>query len=196
MAKSKKLFKVRDRVTGKFWNGDVRCTAFNETGHTWKNKSGVEGALSWLIRYRSQFGADLPEAIPDNWEIVEVELKEVETGVAEIATLMRYVKLKEAAEKVCNKAGYFMEVMKAKGVLDDIEFIFKLKPSEGLNYVDFERTKEARAHLRQLGVKTRTFRECNGVFGMMDRQQALKARLVLDADSVIDLGALRTKLFG
>jgi len=195
MARSKKLFKIRDKVTGKFWNGDVRCTAFNETGNTWKGKANVEGAISWLVRYRGTFGVDIPETIPENWEIVEVELKEVETGIAEIASLMRFVRLKAEAEKVCDKAGFFMEVMKDKGVLDDIEFIFELKPREGRGYVDFERIKEARAHLRQLGVKTRTFREHRGLFGMMDRQQALKARLVLDVNKVVDLGSLRTKLF-
>lgn len=188
---AKKLFKVRDTATGKYWNGDVRCTAFNDTGNSWKTKDRVENAVSWLIRYRSSFGSTLPTLMPETWEIVEVELKEVETGSSELTTFLKFVDMKEKADKQISGAGNFMEVMRRKDVLDKIEFIFKLKPSEGSRWVDFDRIKEARAHLRQLGVKTRTFREYNGMFGMMDRQQALRARLVLDVDGVVDLGALR-----
>lgn len=188
---AKKLFKVRDTVTGKYWNGDVRCTAFTDTGNSWKSKDRVENAISWLVRYRSSFGANLPKLLPETWEIVEVELKEVETGTNELTSFLKYVTMKEAADRQISGAGNFMEMMRRKGVLDNIEFIFKLKPSEGSRWVDFDRIKEARAHLRQLGVKTRTFREHNGMFGMMDRQQALRARLVLDVDGVVDLGELR-----
>jgi hypothetical protein len=84
--------------------------------------------------------------------------------------------------------------MNSRNMLDKIEFLFKLKPAEGKTYVDMDRIKEARAQLRQLGVKTRTFKESNGVFGMMDRSQALKARLVLDIEHSVDLSALRKQV--
>lgn len=190
----KKLFKVRDKTTGKFWNGDVRRTTFGDTGQTWKTKDRVESQLSWLVRYRASFGSQLPAAVPENWEIVEVELKEVENATHELAEFLNYIKLKTEAEKSIQGCGNFMEIMRKKGVLKDIEFIFELKPAEGSRYVDFERIKECRAHLRQLGVKTRTFREHNGMFGMMDRQQALRARMVLDVKTVVDLATLRDKL--
>lgn len=188
---AKKLFKVRDTVTGKYWNGDVRCTTFTDSGYSWKTKDRVESAISWLVRYRASFGSQLPQLLPETWEIVEVELKEVESGTSELTTFLKYVTMKETADKQISGAGGFMDMMRRKGVLDNIEFIFKLKPAEGSRWVDFDRIKEARAHLRQLGVKTRTFREHNGMFGMMDRQQALRARLVLDVEGVVDLGELR-----
>lgn len=196
---SKKLFKVRDKATQKFWNGDVRCTAFNETGKTWKKRENIEDQISFLVRYRAQWGdaaKTLPEAVPDNWEVVEIELKEVESGISDIAEFMRYTQVKNEVSNISASFGNFMDVMRRKKVINDIQYLIELKPAEGAYYVDGTRTMEARAHLRQLGVKTRTFREHQGVFGMMDRQQALRAKMVLDVKHSADLSAIRTKLFG
>jgi hypothetical protein len=190
-----KLFKVRDKVTGKFWNGDVRRTAFVDKGKSWNKRSSVESSISHLIRWRARWGEVMTNVVPESWEIVEIELRETETGTSDIAEFIRFSLVRAEACKVSSAAGAFMDAMYKKGVINDVEFIMELKPAEGSWRVDRERIKEARAHMRQLGVKTRTFREQGGMFGMMDRPQALKARLLLDCKNVIDLGSIRKQLF-
>jgi hypothetical protein len=196
MARVTKLYKVRDKVTGKYWNGDMRFSKFADTGYNWKKQAAAESAIAFFVRYRSQWGVSTTHSLPEHWEIVEVVLKEVENDTVDISSFLKNIALKTEAEKVMKSAPSFIDVMHGKGVIDQIEFIIKLKPAEGSRYIDMERIMEARAQLRQLGVKTRTFRECNGMFGMMDRQQALRARLVLDVESVVDLGTIRKALNG
>jgi hypothetical protein len=189
-----KLFKVRDTVTQKFWNGDYRRSTFNDTGKTWKKRDAVENSVGYFIRYRSHYAVQTLHSLPEKWEIVEVELVERETGTTDMGDFLKFVLLKNEVEKIDAGFSYFMQTMRNKGVIDKIEFMIKLKPKEKHHYVDKSRIMEARAHLRQLGVKTRTFREGYGIFGMMDRQQALRARLTLDVEKMVDLGALRKKL--
>jgi len=191
---SKKLFKVRDKLTNKFWNGDPRYSRFADDGTTWKKQSSAESAISFFLRYRQQWNVNANHNLPDSWEIVEVEMVEKETGAIDIGSFLKNIALKSEAEKTMKSAPTFIDVMHGKGVIDNIEYIIKLKPSEGSNWVDMDRVMEARAQLRQLGVKTRTFREFNGMFGMMDRQQALRARMVLDVESMVDLGSIRSAL--
>ena len=189
-----KLFKVRDTVTAKFWNGDVRRSTFNEIGKTWKKRDAVESSVGYFLRYRSRFNVQTAHSLPDSWEIVEVELVEKEVGSEEMGDFLKHLLLKTDVEQVNPAFVQFVDKMRQKKVLDKIEFLILLKPAEGFNYIRMDRIIEARSHLRQLGVKTRTFRESQGVFGMMDRQQALRARLTLDVAAVIDLAAVRTKL--
>lgn len=188
------LFKVRDKTTGKYWNGDFRRSAFGDVGKTWKKKDSIESSVNYFLRYRSRFSPVVAHSLPDTWEIVEIQLVESEVGTTDMAGFLKFLLLKTEVDKSNTYFGYFVEKMHRKGVLDQIQFLFMLKPAEGRSYVDMDRIKEARSHLRQLGVKTRTFKESNGVFGMLDRQQALKARLTLDVTDVIDLAAIRTKL--
>lgn len=189
-----KLFKVRDTITQKFWNGNYRRSEFGTTGKTWKKRDAVESTVGHFIRYRARFNSNTTHSLPDSWEIVEVELVEKEIGSENMNDFLKFVALKNEVTKVSSSYGGFLDRMRAKGVLDKIEFLILLKPAEGYHWINRDRIVEARAHLRQLGVKTRTFREGGGVFGMMDRQQALRARLTLDVESVVDLAALRTKL--
>ena len=191
-------FKVRDKSTGKFWNGNRAITVFNDTGASWKNKKQCEKAIAFFISYRSRWTnnskttANLVD--PNFWEIVELELIPKEKASIDIADFFKYQQLKIEMEKSGVLFGYFAEAMYNRNVLKDIEFVFKLKPAQDKHNIDMRRIKEARQQLRQLGVKTRTFREHRGLFGMMDRQQALKARLVLDIEKSLDLGSLRTNL--
>lgn len=189
-----KLFKVRDKVTQKYWNGDFRRSAFSDVGKTWKKRDGVEASVGYFLRYRSRFQVQTAHSLPESWEIVEVEMVEKETGATEMGDFLKHLLLKTDVEMVDPQFVQFVDKMRAKKVLDKIEFLILLKPSEGSNYVDMARIIEARAQIRGLGIKTRTFREGNGVFGMMDRQQALRARMTLDVKCVVDLAAVRKKL--
>ena len=189
-----KIFRVRDKVTGKFWNGNHRRSAFGDKGAAFKDKAKAEQKMTFFINYRARWKSTVSHSLPESWEIVEYELIEQEKSATDTLDFLKFVALRSEVEKVNSSFGYFVDTMNKKGVLDKIEFLIKLKPTEGHYGVDMARIKEARAHMRQLGVKTRTFREANGVFGMMDRQQALRARLVLDVEDVIDLAAIRQKL--
>jgi hypothetical protein len=55
--------------------------------------------------------------------------------------------------------------------------------------------KQARAQLRLLGVKANEYRECNGMFGFINKDQAMAARLTLDVNQFIDIAAIRKELF-
>jgi hypothetical protein len=189
------LYKVRDNVTGKYWNGCYQRSTFNDTGITWTKAAGCEETVGHFLRYRSAWGPATGDSIPASWEIVEIELVEREKTTHQMSSFVKYVLLKAEIDRIDSGLGVFAEKMHKKNLLDKIEFLFKLKPKEGDgNYVRMDRIIEARAHMRQLGVKTGTFKESQGVFGMLDRTQALKARLVLDTTHVVDLGALRKKL--
>ena len=190
-----KLWKIRDKVTNKFWNGDYRRSSFSEKGKTWNKQDKAEGAVAVFIRYRNRFpNTTSSHSLPNDWEIVEIELIEQKKDTCSLTEFLQYQLLRSEVEKIDSTLVWFMDSMRNKKVLDKIEFMFKLKPAEGQYYVDRERIKEARAHMRQLGVKTRTFREGNGIFGMLDRQQALRARLTLDVDRVVDLGEIRKRM--
>jgi hypothetical protein len=189
---AKMVTKVRDKITGKFWNGDVRWSKFNDSGKTWRNLECAERAVLQMMRYADQYKREDLAKLPKKWEFVECEIQEVEKKVVPIDDTFRHAFLKQMVnDEGQYMFGAFYDVMRKKNVIDQIEYIIELEPTEGQRWVDSERIIQARAELRQLGVKTRTFREYNGLFGMMDRQQAMKARLVLNTKKVVDLGTIR-----
>jgi hypothetical protein len=188
------IFKIRDKISGTYWNGDIRWAKFGVEGKAYKARATAEKAVSYVIRYRENFPKSDVELKTENWEIVEYEISYSETGVHSIEEYMKHCRLKAEISKLDTICGYFMETMYRKGKADQVQFLFKLKPGQGMRYVDFHRIKEGRAHLRQLGVKTHSFKESRGVFGMLDREQAMRARLTLDVDKVIDVAEIRTKL--
>lgn len=189
------VFKVRDRLSGTYWNGDMRWSKFEaDKGKIYKSKAAAEKAVAYVFRYRESFPKLNVEISTDNWEIVEYEVVHTENAIHSIQDYMKHCKLKAEISKIDHNCGWFMETMYRKGHADQVQFLFKLKPKGGTRYVDFIRIKEARSHLRQLGVKTRSFKESRGVFGMLDREQAMRARLTLDVDKVIDVSEIRNKL--
>lgn len=192
----KTVYRIRDTITKKFWNGSVRRSTFSESGKTWRKKSSAESDIGYFISYKDAWKIQVPSHhnSPDHWEIVEFEIVENETSTHDTADYLQYAKLKATLDSKNRSFGWFADKMRSKGHLDKIEFMFILKPAEGKYYVDMDRIKECRAQLRQLGVKTRTFKESNGVFGMLDREQALKARMVLVVDDYVDVTAIRESL--
>lgn len=189
-----KLFKIRDTTTNKFWNGDFRRSSFTDTGKTWKKIDSIESSISHFLSYRSRYNIQTAHSLPSSWEIVEVELVEKETGTSDISEYLNHLLIRSEVAAVASEFARFVDKMRAKKILDKIEFLILLQPSEKSRYVNMYRIIEARSQVRGLGIKTRTFRESGGVFGMMDRQQALRARMVLDTKAVVDLGAIRKKL--
>lgn len=195
---SKIGYKVRDKNTGMFWSGDCRWSGFNNTGKTWRKRETAESAIAYFIKYKTAFHNPIDTTTRakqvESWEIVEIEVVENVLNTHDISEFLKFNTIRSEIEKHGYQYVWFFDTMKKRGVHNDIEFIFDLKPAEGKRNVDQERIKEARAHLRQLGVKTRTFKENNGMFGMMNREQALRARLVLDVKNVIDVGDIRNRV--
>lgn len=190
-------YKVRDKVTGKFWNGQTHRSTFNDEGKIWNRIDTLESNISYFIRYKNKWSSiPLEHGAPDHWEIVEVELKYQETGLKSLSDFIKFQSIRSELSNIDHQFGYFADLMRKKNKFDDIAFIFKIKPNPNTNTrsISFGRIKEARAQLRQLGVKSRTYREHKGMFGLTNRDQALKARLVLDLESIADVDQIRKNM--
>src|SRR5664279_5201334 len=187
--KVKKIYKVCDSTTGKYWNGNTVLPDFNDNGEKWTRKAALERALTWLLSRLRKNDPDV--SLPENWQIIEYEIVETMKSQSLMSDFMTNVALKAELHKISWRLVSFYEIMEAKGVMKDIQFILKLKPLQGQKYVSLDCIKMCRAQLRLLGVKTRSFREYSGMFGMLSREQAMRARLVLDLESMVDMAELR-----
>lgn len=185
-------YMIRDSKTGLFWNGSVSQSRFSEMGRTWKKLSGAEGQLGYYVRYMRRYRSQFLNI--SSWEIVEAEVKPKIIKQHCIDDFLKHSDLRAELEKISANFSSFMNVMREKGVEADISYLVMLKPTDGHYRCDRERIKEARAQIRGLGIKTRTFREYNGIFGFKDRQQALRARLSLDIQAVADVEEIRNRL--
>jgi hypothetical protein len=84
----------------------------------------------------------------------------------------------------------YLEHAAKRGDLDKIQFVLLIKSTYPMHPKRSE-VLEAREQLRNLGVKTRSFREYYGMFGMFDRDQAFKAKMTLDLSCFLDLDEVR-----
>jgi hypothetical protein len=183
------LYRVRDKKNKKFWNGSYFSVSLSDKGKSFKTRVAAERGIRGLLEYRSRYST--LKSIECDWEIVEYEVVETEKATIDITEYQKFLKLRAEVVKEHSLTAQLMDRMWARGVMDKIEFLFVLKPKKGQYYIDRDRIKECRAQLRQLGVKTRSFYETGGVFGMVDRSQAMNARLTLDPEMVIDLSKFR-----
>lgn len=201
MAVNTKAFRVKDTTTGKFWKGNTyeATPTMDGEGKVWPSGNAATRALSSFMRrgsWSSRAQSTLRD-LPPGWALEEVELVPQPVREAPLNTFSINYRLRCELEQVDIMYAYFYDTMLKKGVADKIEFIFSLKTEKsrwGRASVSKEKIMEARAQLRLLGVKTRTFREYRGMFGMMDRDQAMKARLSLDVEGVIDLAKMRREI--
>ena len=184
------VYMIRNKTTGKFWNGQATWSRWAETGRQWKKKKGVEDQIAYYFRYNKRYHISQLDSVKD-WEIVKVDVTPQVQATENISDLLRHVKIRQKLEEVSVNFSSFMSVMRDKGVEDTIGFIMDLEPTTGMRYVDRDRIKEARGQLRGMGIKTRTFREYRGMFGFVDRQQAMQARLVLNAKRFVDVEKIR-----
>jgi hypothetical protein len=185
------IYKIKDTVTGKYWNGDARWSRFDDTGKSWKKREKAEQQIGYYLTYVKNFKKQDMEETAKKWEIVKVKITETPEDSYPIEQYLKERNVRCHLESIDRNIAYFYDTMRSKDVIDKIEFIIQLKKDKNSYWHDHSKTIEARAQLRNLGVKTRTFREHRGVFGMMDRQQAMRARLVLDVENVIDLAEIR-----
>jgi hypothetical protein len=193
------VYKIRDKRNGKFFAG---YSSFDNTGKEFKGETSAKSALGYLVT--STLGRRLwqnnerisKETIAKNFpydlEIVKVEMVLTEKSTISLSTHVDNLLICQKLSSVNNKFAYFWEQAIRKDFADQIEYVFLLNQVPGKPYM--EMVKEARSCLRNLGVKTRTFREYNGCFGFYSKDQALKARLTLDVKDFIDITELRTEL--
>jgi len=188
----KTVFKIQDSETGKYWNGNSAWPMFNNVGHRWTRKSSLEHDLTWYVTTAKKKDPDAQ--LPSSWRVIELELIQSVKKVNNLDQFMFTIMLKAELNKIGWRFASFYNVMETRNAADDIEFILKLKPNVNERFVSTEKILESRAQLRLLGVKTRTFREFSGMFGMMNREQAMRAKLALDVECSVDLGELRNRI--
>jgi hypothetical protein len=187
----KTIYKVKDSISGKFWNGNTVVPKFSDVGEKWTRKAYLERDLGWLLTRLKRDDANAN--IPSEWQVIEYELIETEKSYKFVTDVMSSVSLKCEFQKISWKHLSFYNAMESRGVMDDILFILKIKPAEGDRFITMEQIKHCRAQLRLIGVKTRSFREYSGMFGMINKEQAMRARLALDLESYVDVSEIRKR---
>lgn len=190
------VYRVRDKNSGAYWNGNLSWSRFDSTGKNWKGRASCEDQVLRVLRYQKQFRSSNLSSSVTNWEIVELELKVEEKKSHNLGDIIEFGLIKEKLIEHHSWYGTFYSMMRKRGVDKDIQFI--LTPGKLTTLTRWRmlqsQTLEARASLRQLGIKTRTYREYQGMFGMMDRDQAMKAKLALPSCDLIDVYSIREQV--
>jgi hypothetical protein len=191
-----KIYKLQDTQTGIFWSGYYRCLNTDQVGRSWKSIKGIKNGINHLIN--GMLHENQNWQMPNHWKIVEIEVTETIKSTIDVGDMVYHARVKQELHKKDNdrynrylKYNDFYDIMQKKGCVDKIQFLIELKPDTNTKYVDFKQIMVAREQLRQLGVKTHSFKEHRGIFGMLDRDQAMKARLVLNIKNFIDLEEVR-----
>jgi hypothetical protein len=188
----KTVFKVRDTVTGRYWNGNCVYPGFTEVGARWSTYIAVIRELSaYLNRLQRR---DRSCTLPLHWQIEEVETIKSIKSIKPMTQVVNNILVGIELQIIDWRFSAFFDEMTCRGVIDQIEYIFLLKPRSNERFLDWEDIKRERAKLRKIGIKTRSFKEYHGMFGMVNREQALKARMTLDVIAVVDLGDLRKRI--
>lgn len=193
------VYRIRNKTNNTFFEG---YSYFGSHGKEYKTESGARSAIEYFVSSRigrksfetGKVTAEaLKELFPYDLEIVKTEIVRNDVGATSLETHVRNVILSRRLNENAYHFGQFWQNALKKGYADDIQFIVHLKREPGTARSTM--IKDARAQLRLLGIKTRTFKEFNGMFGFYNRDQAFKARLTLDVDSYIDVSEIRKDVF-
>lgn len=197
------VYRIENKKDGTFWNGSRYRPKFVKVGLDLKNEKIALRRLKELIGtlmnpesypYSRDYIRDVATRIKfTDLVIREIEITETKKNEVDVPDLEYHLTVRKHIASIDYRMGLFYDRMMDLGVVDQIEFIFSLKPLSGKR-ADMETVKEARKKLRLLKVKTRTFREYKGMFGFVSRDQAMRARLSLDVLKVVDLRAEREKI--
>ncbi len=198
MTTTKIIFKARDSISGKYIHNYYSLRTVG--GKEFKSEDAARTAISGYISYNTSTRGkmdpkDFADKLKWKFEVVKFEIIQKEVAISSTENFTKNVLLSQQLySDLGYKYHYFWEQAMRKNYADSINYVFLLEQKPGQVYMDM--IKSARESLRNLGVKTRTFREFNGCFGFYNKDQALKARLTLDAKSFIDIEELRQKMFG
>lgn len=196
------VYKIENNKNGLFWNGSIWRPVLVSQGKEWKTLKTANRQLAQLISHmisdrNKYYNKETIINFKQNCKledlvVTKIEIKEHKLESHRNEELIFHAYMSLHLETIHNECSYFYKRMVELNVANNIEFIFILKP--GRQYVSLDEIKAARAKLRLLKVKTRTYKEHRGMFGFYNRDQAMKARLALDVHQVLDLGAERKKI--
>lgn len=205
MAK-KFIFKIKDKRKQKYFQG---WTSFGETGIEYHTEAGARSAIDRFVHsvlgsklyssvHRGNSYSGLTDKTLKEWFPYELEIEKIEVihqpaGSLNVDSTVKNMFISNKLQDVSYSLSRFWDNAIKKNYADNIKFIVKLDISKGKSRA--EAVKEARAQLRLLGIKTRTFREYDGMFGFYDRDQAFKARLTLNVTELIDIDDIKKELF-
>lgn len=201
------IFKLRNKKTGKFYDGSY--TGFTDTGHEYSSETTARTALDAFIHYklgnklynsyhRGQSHKGITQKTLAEWFPYEIEIAKFEVihkpeSVINVDSTIRNMFISNKLQDISYSLSRFWDNAIKKDYADQIEFVVKLVQQKGERRD--KTVKDARTHLRNLGIKTRTFREYDGMFGFYNREQAFKARLTLDVEAFIDIVEIKKELF-
>jgi len=196
------IYKIRDTATGLFYNTyqwnyktQKRNMTFSNTGKTFKTKKNV---LTFISNYS--------EYLPITLEVVEYKITYTEQKIDDVSEKIEEYKLKSKIVESIKTGdtysdnhkksivGNLIDKLITRNELKTTSHILVLKKDDDASYwsnIPQSKILEARAVLRGLGVKTRSFREYYGAFAMFNNDQSLKAKLLLDISLFLDIDSYR-----
>jgi hypothetical protein len=190
------VYKIKDSTKSGYWdgyNGYRKTHRFSSKG---KEFLSLDKLKSTIISHTF--------IIPPTWEFVKIEKIECVTETFAI-DLDKIKKIQELKIKIVKHLDILDLEYSEKNVIlglvdklikrdefDKTSYIILLKKPEGSRWhIPESVIKDCRSILRGLGVKTRTFREHYGAFGMFNKDQALRAKVSLDIRAFVDLDTMR-----
>lgn len=206
---TKFIYKIRDKRNGNFFGGWYNFTAKETDAQEYNTEAGARNALDHFVHqqlgsklyssaHRGSSHTGITEENLKKWfpydpEVVKVEVTYTESGVIDVSSTVRNMFISNKLQDTSYRLSRFWDNAIKKGYADEIEYIVDLKADRESDRQS--RVLEARSQLRLLGIKTRTFREYQGMLGFYNRDQAFKARLTLDIADFIDITELKKELF-
>ena len=123
-----------------------------------------------------------------NIEIEEIEIQYISkaTHAVDSKSIVENFIITKLIEKSHNLFSAFWRYATKNKTSDKIKHLLYYGSSDG--------KIEARAKLRLLGVKTRSYREHGSVFGLYDDDQLISAKMTMNSVDSIDIEALRQKI--
>jgi len=202
------IYRLRDKKSGKYFDG-WNATSTEDRASEYKTVAGAQSALSHFVHrvlgqklytssnrgnsYAGLTDETLKKWFPYEMEIVKTEVIYKDAGATDQGSVVRNMFISNKLQDTSYALARFWDNAIKKEYADKIEYVMQLNIARGAKRMD--KVKEARAQLRLLGVKTRTFREYEGMFGFYNKDQAFKARLTLDVLHSIDITEIKKELF-
>jgi len=137
---------------------------------------------------------ELAKVLAEGYEVVKVEVIHKEVLIEDQTPLIRNCVIKNYLMKNNRSFADFWSHATFSGYADKIEFVIQLDIPIGTDRKDH--VMECRRLLRNMDIKTRTFREYQGMFGFYNKDQAFAARLTLNGKEFIDMTEIRREIFG
>lgn len=197
-------YAIRDKNSGKFyssygsWSTNGNRKEFKTEKAALKLIDDIireECGMRWYTRSSRKEVKDISKSFRFDLELIRIKIVHSIDSVESLRARTKNAMIsRHMYDKYSTAMGDFWDSVTARGYADEIKYIMRLQtdPSTDWNKLIIN----AREQVRNLGIKTRTFKECNGMFGFLNKDQALKARLTITASDFIDMEAIREELFG